>query len=369
MLRQRLGAPFLLQHMLHLLRPPPALRSGAALGLTALLACSVQAQPAAPIKPAATAGASAIEVQARAMRRASDAVLGLRTRAVPDSRSAATLGSEREGSGVVISRDGLVLTIGYLVLEAEQVDLVTDEGRKLPARVVAYDQATGLGLVQALLPLALDPVPLGDPSTLRDGEPLVVASGGPNAEVSTARLADRRPFSASWEYHLERALFTTPPRQDHPGAALFNARGELLGIGSLLLPDVAGPGAPRLPGNLFVPADVLPAILQDLLARGRSTASQRPWLGVNCVESAGQVHVMRVTPDSPADVAGLQRGDRILRIDGVDVGSLSVLWKTLWATPPSQRPVTLQIEREAGLREVVVHAVDRALTLKRPEGI
>jgi S1-C subfamily serine protease len=357
---------------LHLRRHLHAGAASAALALSTAFTPAVRAQalPTPPAaQPGAPAAASAIEVQARAMRRASDAVLGVRTRAVPEARTAATLGSQREGSGVVISRDGLVLTIGYLVLEAEQVDLVTDEGRKLPARVVAYDQATGLGLVQALTPLALDPVPLGDPATLRDGEPLMMASGGQNGEVSTARLAGRRPFAATWEYHLDRALFTTPPRQDHSGAALFNARGELLGIGSLLLGDVAGLGSARQPGNLFVPAELLPGILQELLARGRSAASERPWLGLNCVESAGQVHVMRVTTDSPADVAGLQRGDRILRIDGVDVASLAVLWKTLWATAPSERPVSLQIEREGATQGVVVHAVDRALTLKRPEGI
>ena len=315
------------------------------------------------------AGASAIEVQARALRRASDAVLGVRTRAVSDARSAATLGSERRGSGVLIGRDGLVLTIGYLVLEAEQVELVTDEGRRLPARVVAYDQATGFGLVQALVPLALEPVPLGDPARTRAGDNLVVASGGQNGEVSSARLASRRPFSAYWEYHLDGALFTAPPRQDHSGAALFNDRGELLGIGSLLVTDAAGPGQPRLPGNMFVPVDLLQPILGELRERGRSQASLRSWLGINCVEAAGEVRVVRVTDDSPADVAGLQRGDRILRIDGTDVGSLAVLWKTLWATQPSERAVLLKVQREATTLDLVVNAVDRARTLKRPEGI
>jgi S1-C subfamily serine protease len=345
------------------------------LGLRILTLCTLPAVVLAPLDATAQtpqplqAGASAIEVQAHAMRRASDAVLGVRTRAVSDARSAATLGSEREGSGVLIARDGLVLTIGYLVLEAEQVDLVTDDGRRLPARVVAYDQATGLGLVQALLPLPLEPVPFGDPTRTREDEPLVVASGGRNSEVSSARLASRRPFSAYWEYHLDRALFTAPARQDHSGAALFNDRGELLGIGSLVVNDAAGPGQPRLPGNMFVPVDLLQPILAELRERGRSQASLRSWLGINCIEAAGEVRVVRVTDDSPADVAGLQRGDRILRIDGTSVASLSVLWKTLWATQPSERAVMLQVEREAKTLDLIVNAVDRALTLKRPEGI
>ncbi len=332
--------------------------------LAGLLSGAVTASAQAP-----DLGASAIEVQARAMRRASDAVLGVRTKAVADARSASTLGSEREGSGVVIGRDGLVLTIGYLVLEVDQVDLITDEGRRLPARVVAYDQATGFGLVQALLPLLLEPVPLGDPASARHDEPLVVASGGIDAAVSTARLASRRAFSAYWEYHVDGALFTAPQRPDHSGAGLFNARGELLGIGSLVVNDAAGPGQPRQAGNMFVPVDLLKPILAELRDRGRSQASLRSWLGLNCVEVHGEVRVVRVSDDSPADVAGLQRGDRILGIDGTDVSNLATLWKTLWATTPAERAVRLRIERDDRAMDITVHAVDRALTLRRAEGI
>jgi S1-C subfamily serine protease len=340
-------------------------------------ACSVVWAMTGTLSPPAFAQAapasgspSAIEVQARALRRASDAVVGVETRAVEDARSLATLGRQRQGSGVVIGGDGLVLTIGYLVLEAEQVELVTDDGRRIPARVVAYDQATGFGLVQGLLPLGLEPVPLGDPARVPKEEPLVVASGGDDGTVSSAQLTSRRAFSGYWEYHVEGALFTSPPRRDHPGAALFNSRGELLGIGSLLVNDAAGPDAPRAPGNMFVPVDLLKPILAELRAQGRSRASLRPWMGINCAETgSGGLRVLRVTDDSPADVAGLQAGDRIVGIDGTPVNSLAGLWKTLWATAPAERAVRLDILRDDEPMAVIVNAVDRAKTLRRAEGI
>ena len=320
---------------------------------------------AAPV----AAGLSPVEIQARALRRASDAVVGIRTRAVEGARSAATLGRERQGSGVVISADGLVLTIGYLVLEAEQAELFTDDGRRIPARVVAYDLATGFGLLQALSPLRLEPVPLGNSTRMAPQEPLVVASGGQDGAVSTAQLVGRRAFSGFWEYHVEGALFTFPPRRDHAGAALFNSRGELLGIGSLLVNDALGANQPRSAGNMFVPVDLLLPVLAEMQSTGRSSASLRAWMGVNCVEANGEVRVMRVNDDSPADVAGLKPGDTIVNIDGTPVSGLAVLWKTLWATAPAERAVRLDILREGQALTVIVHAVDRAKTLRRAEGV
>jgi len=316
--------------------------------------------------------ASTIEAQSRALARASEAVVGLRALAVEGARSAGTLGREREGSGVVISADGLVLTIGYLVLEAESVEVRPDDGRRIPARVVAYDLATGFGLVQALAPLRLEPAPIGTSSAATRDEPLMVASGGDDGAVSMARLLSRRAFSGYWEYHIDDALFTAPARRDHSGAGLFNGRGELLGIGSLFVTDAAGPDAPagvRSPGNMFVPVDLLKPILAELRERGASRASTRAWMGLNCVERDGEVRVMRVNDDSPADVAGLQPGDRIMRIDGKPVGGLAQLYHALWSGGLPERAVTLEILRDGRPRDVVVQTVDRAKTLRRAEGV
>lgn len=319
----------------------------------------------------ATAGAqpSALELQSKALSRASDAVLGVRATAVEGARSASTLGRERMGSGVVISADGLVLTIGYLVLEAENVELRPDDGRRIPGRVVAYDVATGFGLVQALAPLRLEPVPLGTSSAVTREEPLMVASGGDDGTVSVARMVSRRAFSGYWEYHIDDALFTSPARRDHSGAGLFNGRGELLGIGSLVVSDAAGPGAPGTPGNMFVPVDLLKPIFTELRERGASKASTRAWIGLNCVERGGEVRVMRVNDDSPADVAGLLAGDRITHIDGSRVGALADLYQALWSGGVPERKVTLEILREGRPQTIVVQTVDRAKTLRRSEGV
>ena len=329
--------------------------------LAACLGWAAQAQPAAPTP--------APESPSRALVRASDAVIGVQTQAVENARSSAALGPRRQGSGVVIGNDGLVLTIGYLVLEAQSIELRPDDGRRIPARLVAYDMATGFGLVQALAPLKLEPVPLGDAAAAQANEPLMVASGGEGGSVTLARLVSQRAFSGYWEYHIESALFTAPPRGDHSGAGLFNSRGELIGIGSLLVADAAGADKPRLPGNMFVPIDLLKPVLAELRERGSSRASTRAWLGLNCVEIDGQVRVLRVNDDSPADVAGLQVGDRVARIDGTEVTSLSQLWKALWAGGAPERAVTLEILRDGRPQTLVVQSVDRAKTLRRAEGI
>lgn len=310
-----------------------------------------------------------LQVQARALARAHAAVVGLRSLAVDGASSARTLGAARQGSGVVIGSDGLVLTIGYLVLEAERVELLTDDRRSVPARVLAYDQATGFGLVQALVPLKLEPVPLGQPGGLAAGEPLMVASGGALGEVSMAQLVSRRPFAGYWEYLIDGALFTAPPHPVHSGAALFNPQGELLGVGSLVVSDAAGSAQPRQPGNMFVPVDLLRPILAELRTRGHTAASQRAWMGLNCVEVESFVHVARVAEQSPAAAAGVQRGDRVLRIDGTAVDSLATLWRTLWAGGAPEREVRLELLRQGEPLTLTVRTIDRQQTLRRPQGI
>ena len=358
--------------------------------LVALLASWLLTGSATATAATAADSPAELEARSRAMQRAQQAVLGVQAVAVDDARSANTLGKARSGSGVVIGADGLVLTIGYLVLEAEDVALVRDDGRLVPARVLAYDVATGFGLLQALSPLGLDPVPLGRSATLAPQEPLMIASGGGDGAVSAAQLVSRRAFAGYWEYHIEGALFTVPPRRDHSGAGLFNGAGELVGVGSLLVADAAGSaeGAvdgttdratdraidnaterPRRSGNLFVPIDLLTPILAELRSRGFSEASRRAWLGMNCAEQDGRVRVVRVSDDSPADVAGLEAGDRILRIDGTEVRALDQLWKTLWAGGAPEREIRLEIERDRAVQTLTVYSVDRMKTLKRAAGI
>jgi serine protease Do len=287
---------------------------------------------------------------------------------VPDARSNSTLGRVRQGSGVVIAADGLVLTIGYLILEADQVQLVLDGGKSLPARVVGYDLATGFGLLQPLAPLPIAPAPLGDARAVTPEDNLLVVSGEPAGQLSAARMVSRRTFAGYWEYRIDDALFTSPPRSDHSGAGLFNARGELVGIGSLVVNNALGKEGPMLPGNMFVPVDLLRPILGELRAQGASAASRRAWLGISGVDQNGQVRVTRVNEDSPAEAAGVRAGDRILAIDGAAVDSLDALWTRLW-NGAAERDVALDIERGDAKQTLNVRTVDRNRQLKRASGV
>jgi len=304
-----------------------------------------------------------------ALTRANAAVVGVEVTAIEGARSAETLGHRRIGSGVVIGPDGLILTIGYLMLEADNIQIVTRDKRKLPARAVAYDLATGFGLVKPLLPLrGMNPVPLGSHSEVRTGEPLMAAMGGEDADVAITQLVSKRPFSGYWEYHIEAALFTTPPIGNHSGAPLFNQRGELLGIGSLLVADALGE-SPRVAGNMFVPVDLLKPILAEMQTTGSSKQSRRPWLGLTSVEQSGHVQVVRVTKDSPAQAGGIMPGDVILAVDDAQVATLEQFYKRLWAHPNPDDEIKLTVQQGTDTRTVTVKAVDRMTTIVKPGGI
>ena len=338
-------------------------------GLHALVAAVLGLGLSAPAAADADAAAQELAVRSRALARAHAAVVGIRVEAVEDAASIATLGRARQGSGVVIGADGLVLTIGYLILEAEQVNLLVQGERAIPARVVAYDPASGFGLLQALAPLRVAPVRLGTAAAAPSDELLLIASGGAQGGVSLAQLVSRRAFTGYWEYHIEGALFTAPPRPDHSGAALFNVEGELLGIGSLIVADALGPGSPSLPGNMFVPVDLLKPILGELRASGSSRDSHRAWIGANCVERDGVVVVVRIAAESPADAAGLRPGDQIVRIDSTDVNGLAGFYKSLWMGDSPEREIRLDVRRRGVVQTISVQTTDRLRTLRHAVGV
>jgi serine protease Do len=356
-----------------LISPPRWHRAGLAFTIWLLASLGGQSLARADTLPGVAGPANAVlarlEERKAALTRANAAVVGIEAVAIDDARSIETLGRFREGSGVVIGSDGLVLTIGYLILEADHIDLVLDQGRRVPARVVAEDIASGFGLLQALAPLPVAAAPLGSSSAVNRDEPLLIASGGDAADVSVARLVSRRPFSGYWEYYIDSALFTSPARTDHSGAGLFNGNGELIGIGSLIVTDAAGGDAPPLRGNMFVPVDLLKPILGELRARGASRESTRPWLGLNCIEFEGQVRVIRLTPEGPAEEAGLQPGDAILAVDGIAINDLASFYKTLWRDHRAERNVSIDIRRGNENLRLNARAIDRTKTFSQPQGI
>ena len=216
-----------------------------------------------------------------------EAVVRVHTEIPSDARTAAYLGTQRDGAGVVIDDAGLVVTIGYLVTEAMGAEVRTGSGRVSRADVVGFDVASGLGPLRAAERLAVKPMPIGTAKGLAEETPVVVAGAGGPETVRPAVVVSRRTFAGYWEYLLEDAIFTAPPHPAWSGAALLGPDGKLVGIGSLVVSDAKA----DLPGNMFVPIDRLPPVMGDLLTLGRPSAPSRPWLGVNLRELDGKLVV------------------------------------------------------------------------------
>lgn len=285
------------------------------------------------------------------------AIVRIKTRILPNARSAEALGTLREGNGVLI-RDNLVLTIGYLVIEADAIEVLSGEGRVVPATLAGYDHASGFGLLRLVAPIQAKPLPLGDARALAERDPVMVAAYGGREGVSLAYVVSRRPFSGSWEYLLESAIFTYPPVMNWSGAALIGPKGDLLGIGSLVVADAMSPGT-RSPGNMFVPVDLLKPILDDLVNKGHA-GPIRPWLGMSTEEVRGRLFVSRVSPDGPAARAGLQRGDILIGVGGAEVSSLADFYRKVWAKGEAGVEIQLKVLQGTQIRDLGVHTIDRA---------
>jgi S1-C subfamily serine protease len=283
------------------------------------------------------------------------AIVGVQAKIQADARSAATLGQNRQGSGTLI-REGLVLTIGYLVIEAESIQVTNAEGRTVPATLAGYDHASGFGLLKLAAPLAGKPMPLGDAAALEERDQAIVANA--TANPTLVHVVSRRLFTGSWEYLLDSAIFTSPPVMDWSGAALIGPKGELLGIGSLIVPDAGSPGT-QSPGNMFVPVDLLKPILEDLVAKGRRGGPARPWLGVNAEHFMGRLFVARVSPGGPAEHAGLKTGDIVLGVGGEPVTTLADFYRKLWARGAAGAQVPLKVLQGMEIRDVTVRSIDR----------
>ncbi len=292
-------------------------------------------------------------------------IVSIRTEIPADAFTAPMLGTERRGNGVVIGKDGLILTIGYLITEAEQVWLTTAGGGAAPGHVVAYDQATGFGLVQALGRLGLEPMPLGSSEGVEPGEPVVIAGGQGRRDALSARVVAKRSFAGYWEYYLDTALFSTPAHPRWGGAACIGAGGRLLGIGSLLVQEVVREGQSMV-GNMIVPIDILTPILDDLLRFGRVDAPSRPWLGLFATDSADGVTVTGLATGGPAERAGIAAGDLVLTLDGQEIEELGDLWRRLWAAGEAGVSVSLVVSRDGRQMARTCRTADRATFLKRP---
>ncbi len=291
------------------------------------------------------------------------AVVKIKTHINPDGRTVAGLGRDREGSGIVIGADGLILTIGYLMVEAYAAELITNDGRTVPANVVGYDHESGFGLLRATEPLKIRPIAFGKSAEVKEKDVVVIASGGGASMVAPVVVVGKREFAGNWEYMLDEAIFTSPPHPNWSGAALISREGKLVGVGSLIVGDATG-SKENNPGNMFVPIDRLPPILGDLIADGRPSGPGRPWLGVNADEVRGKLFVSRVTPDGPADKAGMQRGDVIVGVNGETPKDLVDFYRKIWAVGGAGAVVGLDVLQNNAVRRIDIKSINRLDHLK-----
>jgi len=293
-----------------------------------------------------------------------DAVVLLRAEIPEDAYTAAILGTERAGNGVVIRDDGLVLTIGYLITEAESIWLTTNRGTVVQGHALAYDQGSGFGLVMPLGPLGVRPLERGSAQAARPYHPVIVVGHGGLGHSLQAKIIAKREFAGYWEYVLDQALFTAPAHPQWGGAALLGEDGRLLGIGSLLVQESVGGKA--VDGNMFVPADLLAPILEDMLATGRAAGPPRAWLGIYATEMDGHLVIGGLAPGGPAERAGVKLGDLVLEVGGERSAGLAAMFRRIWSSGPAGSEVTLTLSRRGAASRVPIRSADRSEFLKKP---
>lgn len=298
------------------------------------------------------------------LERALNAVVGLRAIIPADGFTAETLGTERAGNGVFI-RDGIVLTIGYLITEAKSVWLTLNDGRIVEGTVLAYDQETGFGLVQALARLNVPTLPLGNSDSAQVNDNVVIGGAGGRRHSLAARVVARQEYAGYWEYVVDEAIFTAPSHPNWGGTAMIGAAGELLGIGSLQLQQATDTKhAEHL--NMVVPINLIKPILDDMIMMGRPKHPPRPWLGFYATENDDQIVVVGLAARGPAQRADLQAGDVVLKVGNAEVDSLGGLFRSIWKLGPAGVDVPLTISREGRTMEVHVASSDRSRMLKGP---
>jgi S1-C subfamily serine protease len=292
-----------------------------------------------------------------------NSVVGLHSIVPPDAFTAETLGTERAGNGVVID-DGLVLTIGYLITEAESVWLHLADGRVVEGHALGFDAVSGFGLVQALGHLDLHPLPIGSSAATEIGDRVVLGGAGGRSRSVASQIIAKQEFAGYWEYLLDEAIFTYPAHPNWGGTALISNGGELIGIGSLQLERERAGRTEHV--NMIVPIDLLKPALDDLRKFGRVNKPARPWLGMYSTEIENKVVVIGIAGNGPAARAELKTGDVILAVKGETIASQAAFYRKLWSLGAAGVDVPLTVHHEGVTFDVVLASTDRARLLKGP---
>lgn len=294
-----------------------------------------------------------------------NSVVKVRTSIPAAAFTADVLGTERIGSGVLINNSGLILTVGYLVTEAETVWLTTNLNQSIPGHVVAYDQSSGLGLVQALGSLDIDASELDSSDLITVNDDIFFISYGGIEHSLCSKISRIDEFAGYWEYLLEAAIYTSPPHPQWGGAAVFNKKGHIIGIGSLFLQEIFE--GQNLQGNLAIPTSILKSIMGDMLEFGRSSAPARPWLGMYAVESEKTLTVNSLARYGPAELAGVLQGDKVVGVGEESVSTLANFFRSVWTLGAAGVSVPININRNGNQLQLVINSIDRNDFLLKPQ--
>ena len=269
------------------------------------------------------------------------------------------LGTERAGHGIRIRTDGLIATVGYLVLEAERIWIISHQGQGAPAYIVAQDYDSGITLLKPTIPLGETHVTPGSIKELSVGEPLVIHRSG-HDDPFQCRLFAKQEFAGRWEYLLDEALFTSPGCNDWAGAALLDQHGRVCGVGSLLM-EIPHETDEELLGNMFIPMDLVTPFLDEMCEYGQRRTPPKPWLGALIQEYEGKLVVTGIYTGCPADLAGINPGDIVLCVDDEPVYNLSGMFRKVWSLGSAGVEVPLLLSAAGNLRNCRLKSIDRSV--------
>ena len=275
----------------------------------------------------------------------------------PEARTAQSLGTVRGGNGVVID-DKHILTIGYIVVEAETITITLPDGKKFPGELIGYDHTTGFGILRTIIHSNLTPLKIGDSDQLTKEDFLYVLPYLTEGRPSAVKMVSRRSFAGWWEYFLDKPIYTYPANSSFAGSALINEYGEVLGIGSLYVGDAAATGISS-PGNMFVPINDLKPILDDLIQNGRRTKDIKPYMGLTSSDNTGQVKITRVNDNGPAAKAGFNVNDTILAVNNEKINSIEDFYKVVWSFGGPGTKLQFDIERNQEKLNIELTTMDR----------
>ena len=304
------------------------------------------------------------EISKEKVKRFYESIVSVRSTVPTEARTAASLGVEREGNGVAIDENH-ILTIGYIVIESETIEIGLSDGRMLPAKLVGYDHTSGFGIIKSVVPLTMPSLQLGNSDNIDSEQDLLILPSPNRGAGSIVRSVSRRPFTGWWEYFIESPIYTTPPNGLWAGAPILNGNGEILGIGSLFVSEsVSGFSSP---GNMSVPINLLKPILEDLVTSGRRKSKIQPYLGISSDDSNDQIIVTRVSKGGPAFQAGIKPEDIIVTINGSQISNLTSFYEKVWKSGEAGVTIDLSVLRSGTLMNFKVKTVDRADYFFKPQ--